>query len=389
MKNLPLYLDYMATTPVDPQVADVMMQCLTAEGNFGNPSSTTHEYGRRALHAVETARISCAQVLGASPEEIIFTSGATESDNLAILGAARFYQTKGRHLITLTTEHPAVLDSMQQLEKEGFEVTYLDPKPDGLLDLNCLSQALRADTLLVSVMHVNNEIGVIQDIAEIGELLRKRGILFHVDAAQSAGKLPINLSELNVSLMSFSAHKMYGPKGVGALYIRQRPRVRLQPLTFGGGQQRAIRSGTLPTHQIVAMGAAMRLSEQVRVSEQARLLSYRQKIWNAIQTLPGIVLNGSHDQRIAGNLNLTFSGIDGESLLFALNDLALSSTSACASAKGHPSHVLKALGLDDNAAYSTLRLSLGRFTKEEDVDTIIRLLQEHVGRLQAIAGISA
>lgn len=387
MTRMPIYFDYMATTPVDPRVVERMMKYLGPDGHFGNPASATHIYGKTAAHAVEQARSQIAEAINAFTQDIVFTSGATESDNLAILGAARFYKNKGMHLITMSTEHKAVLDSFYQLEKEGFQVTYLDPEHDGLLDRNKLENALREDTILVSVMHVNNEIGVVQDIAAIGELLRNKGIVFHVDAAQSAGKVPIDLSTLPVDLMSFSAHKMYGPKGIGALYVRHKPRIRLQPQTFGGGHEGGLRSGTLATHQIVGLGEAFALAEKERVDEQARLLSYRQKLWTGIKLLPGIQLNGHEQQRIAGNLNMSFSRLDGDSLLLGLRDLALSTTSACTSASIQPSYVLRAIGLSDDLAQSSIRLSIGRFTSEEQIDYAIALICAQVNRLHEISPI--
>lgn len=382
MSSLPIYLDYMATTPVDPRVVEVMLKYLGPEGHFGNPTSTTHVYGRTASEAVERARQQMAESIHANSDDIVFTSGATEANNLAIIGAARFYQNKGKHLITMTTEHKAVLDSFHQLEHEGFQVTYLEPQLDGLLDLTHLEQALRKDTILVSIMHVNNEIGVIQDIQAIGALLRNKGIIFHVDAAQSGGKIPIDMRALNVDLMSFAAHKNYGPKGVGALYVRQKPRIRLQPQTFGGGQERGFRSGTLATHQIVGMGEAFALSNAIFIDEQQQLLNYRTRIWNGIKHLPGISLNGHETQRIAGNLNICFAGLDGDSLILALKDLAISSTSACASSSVQPSYVLKAIGLTDELAFSSIRLSIGRFVKEEQIDIIIAIICEQVSRLR-------
>lgn len=374
MNTYPIYLDYMATTPIDPRVIDRMMLYMGPQGHFGNPASIQHVYGLQALEAVENAREQIATAIGASADDIIFTSGATEANNLALLGAARFYQRKGRHLITMATEHKAVLDTFQQLEREGFEVTYLKPQQDGILNLDTLLEALRPSTILVSVMHVNNEIGVIQDIAQIGELLRDKGILFHVDAAQSVGRLPICLKDLNVHLMSLSAHKNYGPKGIGALYVRRKPRIRLEPQSFGGGHERGLRSGTLATHQIVGMGEAFALSERLRTNEQAKLLAWRQTIWKGISHLPGIQLNGSIDKRIAGNLNFSIKYIDGSGLLPALNQLAVSSMSACASASRHPSHVLRALGLDTALANSSIRLSIGRFTTEEDIENTVAII---------------
>jgi len=383
--KIPIYFDYMATTPVDPHVMEQMMHYLGPEGHFGNPSSITHEYGRVAALAVEKARSQIADSIHAWPQDIVFTSGATESDNLALLGAAHFYQNKGKHLITMSTEHKAVLDTFNRLEKEGFQVTYLNPEPDGLLHIEQLEQALRQDTILVSIMHVNNEIGVIQDIAAIGELLRNKGIIYHVDAAQSTGKIPIDLSKLAVDLMSLSAHKNYGPKGIGALYVRHKPRIRLQPQTFGGGHEGGLRSGTLATHQIVGMGEAFELSERLREEEQARLLRFRERLWEGIKHLPGIQLNGHKQQRIAGNLNISFKGLDGDSLLLALSDLAVSTTSACSSASIQPSYVLRALGLTDELAQSSIRLSMGRFTQEKEIDHAIAVLCSQITRLHEMS----
>ncbi|HAT3977047.1 TPA: IscS subfamily cysteine desulfurase [Legionella pneumophila] len=381
----PIYFDYMATTPVDPRVVEQMIKYLGPEGDFGNPASATHEYGRVASMAVEQARSQIAETINASPQEIVFTSGATEADNLAILGAARFYKNKGMHLVTMSTEHKAVLDSFHQLEKEGFQVTYLNPESDGLLALEKLESALRPDTILVSIMHVNNEIGVIQDIASIGELLRNKGIIFHVDAAQSAGKLPIDLSQLSVDLMSFSAHKNYGPKGVGALYVRHKPRIRLQALSFGGGHEGGLRSGTLPTHQIVGMGEAFAIAEAERITEQMRILNLRKQLWDGIRHLPAIKLNGNEQRRIAGNLNVSFVGLNGDSLLFALNELAVSTTSACSSASIQPSYVLRAIGLTDMDAQSAVRLSIGRFTTEEQIKKAIDIICTQVSRLHELS----
>lgn len=384
MVKSPLYFDYMATTPVDPRVIAKMVEYLGPDGVFGNPSSLTHDYGLHAAQAIEKARTQIAEIIFAEPQEIVFTSGATEANNLAIIGAARFYQNKGKHLITMNTEHKAVLDSFQQLEKENFQVTYLAPEKNGLLNLDNLAQAIKSETILVSVMQVNNEIGVIQDIAAISELLQDKGIIFHVDAAQSAGKIAINLGQMAVHLMSFSAHKNYGPKGVGALYVRQKPRIRLNPLTFGGGHEGGRRSGTLATHQIVGMGEAFALGELERINEQARILKLRQHLWQSIQHLPGIHLNGCENQRVAGNLNLTFKGIEGDSLLLALRELAVSTTSACTAASLKPSYVLKALGLDDEQAYSSIRLSLGRYTSKADVDQAIHTICYQINRLHKI-----
>lgn len=383
MNERPIYFDYMATTPIDPRVVEVMLQYMGPTSHFGNPASATHVYGTTAALAVERARSQIADAVGATVDDIVFTSGATESINLAILGAARFYQRKGRHIVTMMTEHKAVLDSFRHLEQEGFEVTYLAPQTDGLLNLSSLAEALREDTVLVSVMHVNNEIGVVQDIAAIGALLQDKGIIFHVDSAQGAGKQAINLRELPVHLMSFSAHKNYGPKGVGALYVRHQPRIRLQPQSFGGGHESGLRAGTLPTHQIVGMGEAFALSESGRIDEQCRLLRLRQKLWEGIRHLPGIFLNGSAKQRIAGNLNVSFSGIDGGELLPALSELAISTTSACSSASLQPSYVLCALGLSKDLARSSVRLSMGRFTTDEQVDQAITIICRQIEKLRA------
>lgn len=380
MAKLPIYLDYMATTPVDPRVLAKMMDYLGPEGCYGNPASS-HVYGKLALEAVERARAQIAQAIHARPQDIIFTSGATEADNLAILGAARFYQGKGRHVITLRTEHKAVLDSFQQLEKEGFAVTYLQPQADGLVAIETLAQALREDTILVSIMHVNNEIGVVQDIKAMANLLQNKGIIFHVDAAQSAGKLAIDMRDLPLGLMSFSGHKIYGPKGIGALYVRHKPRIRLLPLSFGGAHENGLRSGTLATHQIVGMGEAFAIAEAGRVQEQATTLRLRQQLWGGIRHLPGIRLNGNQHQRVAGNLNLSFAGVDGDSLLLALHELAVSTTSACMAASRQPSYVLQALGLDDELAYSSIRLSIGRFTTEEEIAQVIAIICSQINRL--------
>lgn len=379
MSALPIYLDYMATTPVDPRVVAQMMSYLGPEAVFGNPASA-HIYGKLAAEAVQHARQQVAESINASEKDIIFTSGATEADNLAVLGAARFYQSKGKHLITMSTEHKAVLDSFHQLEKEGFEVTYLAPQSNGLLDLEDLSKALRRETILVSIMQVNNEIGVIQDIAAIGELLRGKGIIFHVDAAQSAGKIKIDLSQLKVDLMSLSAHKNYGPKGVGALFVRHKPRIRLQTQSFGGGHENGLRSGTLATHQIVGMGSAFALAEQSRSEEQARILKLRQRLWKGISDLPGVRLNGDEEQRIAGNLNVCFTGFAGDSLLYDLSELAISKASACSSASFQPSYVLKALGLTEAQIDSSVRMSLGRFTTAEEIDRAIAIIRRAISK---------
>lgn len=374
MSELPIYFDYMATTPVDPRVVAKMVQYLGPDGIYGNPASSKHIYGLQAAQAVDNAREQVASVIHARAEDIVFTSGATEANNLAILGAARFYRRKGNHLITMTTEHKSVLDSFEQLEKEGFIVTYLQPSSDGLLDLSLLEKSLTPETILVSVMHVNNEIGVIQDIAAIAELLRNKGIIFHVDAAQSAGKLDIDMQQWPVHLMSLSAHKNYGPKGIGALFVRHKPRIRLQPQSFGGGHENGMRSGTLPTHQIVGMGEALALSFAMREEEQARLMMLRKRLWNGIRHVQGIRLNGHPEQRIAGNLNMSFSGREADTLLYSLRELAVSTTSACASASTHPSYVLRQIGLSEQLAFSSIRLSIGRFTTEEQIDRAIEII---------------
>lgn len=380
-RTRPLYLDYMATTPIDPLVIERMLAFMGPEAHFGNPASKTHVYGQVAAEAVETARLQIAEAIGTTPEALVFTSGATEANNLAIIGAARFYQTKGRHVITMSTEHKSVLDSVKQLEREGFEVTMLKPQSDGLLDLSTLKNALRADTILVSIMHVNNEIGVIQDIATIGGLLREKGIVFHVDAAQSGGKLRIDLSQLSVDLMSFSAHKLYGPKGIGALFVRQKPRIRLHALSFGGGHERGLRSGTLATHQIAGMGAAFQMAYTYLEEEQARLLALRDALWAGIGHLPGIQLNGHSEQRVAGNLNVSFKGLDGLDLLPYLSPLALSTSSACQSASVEGSAVLRAIGVSRENALSAIRIALGRYTTQLDVDYAIKVIVDAITQL--------
>jgi len=381
MDAQPIYLDYMATTPIDPKVIEKMLVYMGPSGHFGNAASVTHTYGKAAAIAVEEAREQIARFIGAQSEDIIFTSGATEADNLAILGAASFYQRKGLHLITMETEHKAVLDSFKHLEKQGFDVTYLKPDHQGLLNLETLQAALREDTILVSIMQVNNEIGVIQDIAAIGAILKNRGIIFHVDAAQSVGKVSIDLKSLPVDLMSFSAHKVYGPKGVGALYIRHQPRIRLNPQSFGGGHERGLRSGTLATHQIVGMGEAFRLASLGVHDEQQRILGLRHQLWEGIQDLPGIAVNGCLSKRIAGNLNLRFSGLENQALLLALRPLAFSTTSACVAAQAKPSYVLRALGLSVAEAQGSIRLSLGRFTTEPEICSAIRLFRQKIPEL--------
>lgn len=338
--KLPIYMDYSSTTPVDKRVAEKMFECLTLDGIFGNPASRSHKYGWQAEEAVDIARNQVAELINADPREIVFTSGATESNNLAIKGAAEFYKSRGNHLITIRTEHKAVLDSFRQLEKDGYQVTYLDPQENGLVDIKVLEQAIRADTILVSVMHVNNEIGVIQDVAAIAELCRTKEIIFHVDGAQSAGKIPIDLQALKIDLMSFSAHKIYGPKGVGALYVRRKPRVRLQAQIHGGDHERGLRSGTLPTHQIVGMGEAFRLANQELASDLAQAQALRDRLWDGLKDLGDVYINGDAKQRVPHNLNISFANVEGESLMMALNDIAVSSGSACNSASMEPSYVL-------------------------------------------------
>jgi cysteine desulfurase len=383
--NIPIYFDYSATTPVDPRVAEKMMQYLTMQGKFGNPASRSHQFGWEAEEAVEKARADVAALINADPKEIIWTSGATESDNLAIKGVAHFYQKKGKHIVTSKTEHKAVLDSCRQLEREGFDVTYLEPESNGLLELKKLEAALREDTILVSLMHANNEIGVICDIAEIGEITRARKILFHVDAAQSAGKVPIDLQTMKVDLMSFSAHKIYGPKGIGALYVRRKPRVRLEAQMHGGGHERGMRSGTLPTHQIVGMGEAFRIAKQEMDTETERTKKLRDRLFNGLKDIEELYLNGDMDHRLAGNLNLSFNYVEGESLIMALKDLAVSSGSACTSASLEPSYVLRALGRNDELAHSSIRFTIGRFTTEEDIDYAIPLIRSRIEKLRELS----
>ncbi len=383
--KLPIYLDYAATTPVDPRVAEKMIQCLTPDGNFGNPASRSHLFGWKAEEAVETARRQVADLLGADPREIVWTSGATESDNLAIKGVAHFYSKKGKHIITSKIEHKAVLDPCRQLEREGFEVTYLEPDSNGLITPQQVSDALRDDTILVSLMHVNNEIGTVTDIAAIGEITRAKGVLFHVDAAQSVGKLPINMDEMKVDLLSVCAHKIYGPKGVGALYVRRKPRVRLEALIHGGGHERGMRSGTLPTHQIVGMGEAFRIAGEEMAAETARLEALRERLWAGVQDMEEVHLNGSDVQRVPGIVNISFAFVEGESLLMSIKDLAVSSGSACTSASLEPSYVLRALGLNDELAHSSIRFSLGRFTTEEEVDYATEQVRTAVSKLRELS----
>ena len=383
--QLPIYLDYAATTPVDPRVARVMHECLCADGNFGNPASRSHLFGWKAEEAVEIARREVADLLGADPREIVWTSGATESDNLAIKGVAHSCQNKGKHIVTSLVEHKAVLDSCRQLEREGYEVTYLEPGSRGIILPSMVADALREDTILVSLMHVNNEIGVINDIAAIGEITRSRNVLFHVDAAQSAGKMPISLAELKVDLMSLSAHKMYGPKGIGALYVRRKPRVHIEAQMHGGGHERGMRSGTLPTHQIAGFGEAARIAREEMPAEYDRLLCLRNRFLNGISDMQEIHVNGDLEQRYPGIVNVSFGFVEGESLIMSLQGLAVSSGSACTSASLEPSYVLRALGLSDELAHSSLRFSFGRFTTDEEVDYAIKAIREAVEKLRELS----
>ncbi|MCV2216164.1 IscS subfamily cysteine desulfurase [Thauera sp. Sel9] len=381
--KFPIYLDYSATTPVDPRVAAKMIPWLTE--HFGNPASRSHAYGWEAEQAVEEAREQVAALVGADAKEIVWTSGATESNNLAIKGVAHFYQGKGKHVITVKTEHKAVLDTVRELEREGFEATYLDVQENGLIDLEVLKAAIRPDTILVSVMFVNNEVGVVQPIAEIGEICRSKGIVFHVDAAQATGKVAIDLGSLKVDLMSFSAHKTYGPKGVGALYVRRKPRVRLEAQMHGGGHERGMRSGTLATHQIVGMGEAFRLAREEMAGENERILRLRDKLMNGLTGIEATYVNGDLEQRVPHNLNISFAYVEGESLIMAIKDIAVSSGSACTSASLEPSYVLRALGRNDELAHSSIRFSIGRFTTEEEVDFTIDLLRNKIGKLRELS----
>lgn len=379
----PVYLDYAATTPVDPRVAGRMAGCLTLDGLFANPASRSHIYGWQAEDAVENARRQVAELIGADPREIVWTSGATEADNLAIKGALPFLQSRGRHILTSAIEHKAVLDTCHYLAGQGWRVTYLQPGPDGLITPALVEEAIEPDTVLVSLMHVNNEIGTVTDLAAIGAITRARDILFHVDAAQSAGKLPIDLSRLPVDLMSLSAHKVYGPKGMGALYVRRQPQVKVEPQIHGGGHERGMRSGTLPTHQIVGMGEAFALARAEMAAEADRIATLRLRLWQGLQQLDGVRLNGHPEQRVAGILNVSFAGVDGETLMMALRDLAVSSGSACNSATVAPSYVIKALGVPDDLALASVRFSLGRFTTVDDVDFAIATVKETVSRLRS------
>lgn len=381
--QLPIYLDYSATTPVDPRVAGEMIPYLTEK--FGNPASRSHSFGWVADEAVERARAEVASLVNADPKEIVWTSGATESNNLALKGAANFYAEKGKHIVTVQTEHKAVLDTVRELERQGFTATYLDPEPNGLLDLEKFKAALRPDTIIVSVMYVNNEIGVIQDIPAIGEICRERGILLHVDAAQATGKVVIDLQKLKVDLMSFSAHKTYGPKGIGALYVRRKPRVRLEAQMHGGGHERGFRSGTLATHQIVGMGAAFRLAKAEMATENDRIRMLRNRLWVGLSNMEEVYLNGDLEQRVPHNLNVSFNFVEGESLIMAVKDIAVSSGSACTSASLEPSYVLRALGRNDELAHSSIRFTIGRFTTVEEIDYTVKLLHDKIGKLRELS----
>jgi cysteine desulfurase len=384
-----VYLDNAATTPMDPRVIETMLECCGPEGDFANPSAVGHGPGRRARARVEQARAEVARVVGAVPEQVVFTSGATEADNLALFGAARFHRARGRHLVTSRTEHPAVQDSCRQLEREGFEVTYLKPGPDGIVQPSQVEAALRPDTVLVSLMHVQNEIGIVQDVGAVGRLCRARGVLMHVDAAQGAGKLPIDVERDCIDLLAITAHKVHGPKGVGALVLRREPRLGLVPILFGGGQERGLRSGTLPTHQIAGMGRAFAIAAEEMDADASRISSMRDLLWNALRAIPGVELNGHAVQRVPGILSVTVDGVEGESLLHSLGDLAVASGSACASAHAEPSYVLRALGRSDRLAQSTLRLSLGRFTTREEVEFAAARIAAEVERLRDIAPATA
>ena len=383
MSKMPIYLDYSATTPVDARVAAKMIPWLTE--HFGNPASRSHAYGWEAEAAVEKAREDVATLVNCDPKEIVWTSGATESNNLALKGAAQFYKSKGKHIITVKTEHKAILDTVRELERQGFEATYLGVQENGLIDLEELKAAIRPDTIIISVMAVNNEIGVIQDIETLGELCRERGIIFHVDAAQATGKIVIDLEKLKVDLMSFSAHKTYGPKGMGALYIRRKPRVRLEAQMHGGGHERGFRSGTLATHQIVGMGEAFRIAHEEMATENERIRMLRDRLWAGLSNIEEVHLNGDLDRRVAHNLNVSFNFVEGESLIMALKELAVSSGSACTSASLEPSYVLRALGRSDELAHSSIRFSIGRFTTVEDIDFTIKLLHEKIGKLRELS----
>ena len=381
--KFPIYLDYSATTPVDPRVAQKMIPFLTEQ--FGNAASRSHAYGWEAEKAVEEARGHVAALLNADPKEIIWTSGATEGNNLAIKGAANFYKGKGKHIVTMKTEHKAVLDTVRELERQGFEATYLDPEQDGLLDLEKFKAALRPDTVLASVMMVNNEIGVIQPIAEIGEICRAKGIIFHCDAVQAAGKIPVDLQQLKVDLLTVTAHKVYGPKGIGALYVRRKPRVRIEPQIHGGGHERGLRSGTLPTHQIVGMGEAFRIARLEMAAESERIRALRDRLLDGFKDMEEVYVNGDMERRIPGNLNISFNFVEGESLIMGIKDVAVSSGSACTSASLEPSYVLRALGRSDELAHSSIRFTIGRFTTEEEIDYAVKLLRSKIGKLRELS----
>ena len=381
--KFPIYLDYSATTPVDPRVAQKMIPFLTEQ--FGNAASRSHAYGWEAEKAVEEARGHVAALLNADPKEIIWTSGATEGNNLAIKGAANFYKGKGKHIVTMKTEHKAVLDTVRELERQGFEATYLDPEQDGLLDLETFKAAIRPDTVLVSVMMVNNEIGVIQPIVEIGEICRAKGIIFHCDAVQAAGKIPVDLQQLKVDLLTVTAHKVYGPKGIGALYVRRKPRVRIEPQIHGGGHERGLRSGTLPTHQIVGMGEAFRIARLEMAAESERIRALRDRLLDGFKDMEEVYVNGDMERRIPGNLNISFNFVEGESLIMGIKDVAVSSGSACTSASLEPSYVLRALGRSDELAHSSIRFTIGRFTTEEEIDYAVKLLRSKIGKLRELS----
>ncbi len=381
----PIYLDYSATTPVDKRVAEKMMPYLTMDGEFGNPASRSQAYGWVSEAAVDEARKQVADLINADPREIVWTSGATESDNLAIKGAAHFYSKKGKHIITCKTEHKAVLDTCRQLEREGFEVTYLDPEDDGLIDLAKLEAAIRPDTTLISIMHANNEIGVVQDVSAIAAIAHKHKVIFHTDAAQSAGKVEIDVKAMDIDMLSLSAHKIYGPKGIGALFVRRKPRIRIEAQMHGGGHERGMRSGTLAVHQIVGMGEAFRIANEEMASESERILALRDRLLNGFKDMEEVYVNGDLEHRVPGNINISFNFVEGESLIMALKDLAVSSGSACTSASLEPSYVLRALGRNDELAHSSIRFSIGRFTTEQDIDRAIQLVRDNIGRLRELS----
>lgn len=383
--SLPIYLDYASTTPVDPTVAEKMMEFMTPAGHFGNPASRSHMFGWQAEAAVEEARQDVAALIGADAREIVWTSGATEANNLAIKGCAHFNQRKGKHIITSRIEHKAVLDTCRQLEREGFDVTYLDPDSNGLVHPEMVLEAIREDTTIVSIMHVNNELGTVNDIAKIGKICRDRKIMFHVDAAQSAGKTPIDIEAMFVDMMSFSAHKIYGPKGIGALFVRRKPRVRIEAQMHGGGHERGMRSGTLPTHQIVGMGRAFKIGHEILADETNRITALRKRLWDGVADIEEVHLNGSADQHVPGIVNISFAFVEGESLMMALRDLAVSSGSACTSASLEPSYVLRALGLNDEMAHSSIRFSIGRYTSEADIDAAIAQVRTAVEKLRLLS----